>query len=145
MRNKRINSLVYRIVKLLLAYAREFVRCNVASHPPSRLVNTQYRFYLSVTFVILLSLRFITLISMMLDANFKIAIKLLYVRYEEVITSRKKIECVLRTNLARRSRKAACLTYSKFPRGKIKPAKYECDRGTKERSDKKVNLPVLRW
>lgn len=70
-RNKRINSLVYRIIKLPLAYAREFVRCNVASHPASKLVNTQYRFYLSVTFIILMPLRF-TLISAVLISQWLI-------------------------------------------------------------------------
>lgn len=32
----------------------------------------------------------------------------------------------------------------RFPRGKIKYARYERDRGTKKESDKKANLPAFR-
>jgi len=32
------------------------------------------------------------------------------------------------------------VSYVQFPRGEIKHVKYECDRGTKKRSDKKANL-----
>lgn len=34
----------------------------------------------------------------------------------------------------------SCVSYVQFPRGEIKRVKYECDRGTKKRSNKKANL-----